>query len=1155
MLPGLLSAFRELSAYRGLLADLPARETGRAVSGLPGSSGAVLTAALAEDLPQRVLVVVSPTPAAAERWLADLGILLGDQARLYPQREALGEEEPHLEIAGEQVETIAAVLEGRARLVVTTTRATAERTRMPAAVTATRFALRRGADIRPQVVSARLEAMGYERRPSVVDVAQYAVRGGIIDVYGFGMASPVRLEWWGDELISVRRFDLDTQRSEGEVGEVTVLPVSPSSTVPHRPRSSPIAADYSQSFPIAPDRTQSSPIVPDRPRSPGGGGEEEGEWNRQTLLDLLPSDALVVCAPGVSQADIERLWQEAEHHLDVARRRGEDVPGREAILNSPDAWAQTFKAFARLELETEPAAHGFPVHAPPPIERDLSELVRLGTRMSVLVLCDNEGQLERLEDLLAEPAGGRLPAGLMLAIGALQGGFTLPGLGVLTDHEIFHRTRRLRRARRYRHAIVAPSARALTPGDYVVHLDHGIAVYRGMETIQLGEATLEVAVLEYEGGDRLNVPVYRLDQIEPYRSVSDDVERPPPRLDRLGGTRWARQREKTERAVRRLAAELLDLYARRTVATALPCPPDGRWQKELESSFLYEDTSDQRRTAEEVKRDLERPRPMDRLVVGDVGYGKTEVAVRAAFKAVQGGRQVAMLVPTTILAEQHGRTFRERLAQFPVRVEVLSRFRAPAEVRKVLADLYVGRVDIVIGTHRLLSRDVAFKDLGLLVVDEEHRFGVRHKERLKALRLEVHVLTLTATPIPRTLHQALSGLRDLSLIETPPRDRSPVLTYVEPWDDELLAEVFARELDRGGQAFVVHNRIETIEAVAARVQRLAPRARVAIGHGQMREAALDDVMRRFVAGDVDVLVSTMIVESGLDVPNANSMVVHQAHQFGLAQLYQLRGRVGRGHRRAFCYLLVPETTEPQAEYRLKVLEQHTDLGSGYRIALRDLELRGAGNLLGAEQSGYAHAVGFDVYMRWLNDAVRAQRGEAAGETLPPPEVVYDAPAHLPEMYVADDDAKLDLYRRLARAARHDEIAAVRDELRDRFGPLPPDAEGLLVVSELRAVGARLGLQTIVVRGDEARLIFREEAAPRLAGLTAALDEVQFAADIRRVRPLVMHLTRLGGMATGPALVRALAAAVGEEAAAGREEPRAMVREGENRRGIAGSTKR
>ena len=1123
MLPGLLAALRDVAAYRGLAADLPVRGVARTVGGMVGSSGAVLTAALAQDFPQRVLVVVTSTPATAERWLADLNVVLGPEARLYPQREALGEEEPHLEIAGEQVETIAAVLAGRARIVVTTARATAERTRMPQAVVAGRFALRRGVDLRPSVVAARLEAMGYARRPSVVDVAQFAVRGGgIIDVYGFGMAGATRLEWWSDELISLRLFDLDTQRSLSEIDEATILPVASSS------------------------RTSTTSTVLDRPPSTGN---VEAGGTRQTLFDLLPADALIITAAGVEAADVERLWNEAAHHLDVARRRGEDVPGREDLLVAPSTWEHMLGAFARLDLEREPADVRFPIHAPEPIERNLSVIGRLARSTAVLVLCDNEGQLERLEELLAEPGRGRLPGGITLAIGALHGGFALPGLVVLTDHEIFRRTRRLRRERRYRHAIATPASRALTEGDFVVHLDHGIGIYRGMTVIRLGEATLEVAVLEYEGGDRLNVPVYRIDQIEPYRPVTGDGDAPPPRLDRLGGNRWGRQREKTQRAVRKLAAELLDLYARRALAAGTACPPDTRWQKELESSFLYEDTPDQRRAAEEVKSDLERPRPMDRLVVGDVGYGKTEVAVRAAFKALQGGRQVAMLVPTTILAEQHGRTFRERLAEFPVRVEVLSRFRTVADMRRVVADLANGRVDVVIGTHRLLSRDVEFRDLALLIVDEEHRFGVRHKERLKALRLEVHVLTLTATPIPRTLHQALSGLRDLSLIETPPRDRSPVLTSIELWDDELLAEVLAREFDRGGQAFVVHNRIETIAAIAERVRQLAPRARVAVGHGQMREADLDDVMQRFGAGDVDVLVSTMIVESGLDVPNANTMIVHQAHQFGLAQLYQLRGRVGRGHRRAHCYLLVPETVDPQAEYRLKVLEQHTDLGSGYRIALRDLELRGAGNLLGAEQSGYAHAVGFDLYMRWLNDAVRAVRGESAGEVLTPPEVLYDAPAHLADDYVPDEDAKLDLYRRLARAGRHDEIAALRAELRDRFGPVPPEADGLLVLSDLRALGARLGLQTVLVRGDEARLSFREDAAPRLAGLTAALDQVQFAADVRRVKPLVLHLRRLGGMGTGPALVRALAVALGAAEAAGAtggDERRQQVTTGSER---------
>jgi transcription-repair coupling factor (superfamily II helicase) len=574
-----------------------------------------------------------------------------------------------------------------------------------------------------------------------------------------------------------------------------------------------------------------------------------------------------------------------------------------------------------------------------------------------------------------------------------------------------------------------------------------------------------------------------------------------------------------------MAQELLDLYARRQLASGYPFPPDTPWQRELESAFLYEDTPDQIRATVDVKRDMERPRPMDRLLVGDVGYGKTEVALRAAFKAVQAGKQVVVLVPTTILAEQHGRTFRERLADYPVRLEVLSRFRSPRDVTAALLRLTDGSLDIVIGTHRLLSADVQFKDLGLVIVDEEHRFGVRHKERLKALKLTVDVLTLTATPIPRTLHLSLAGLRDLTLLETAPKDRSPVLTFIEPWDDALIEEALARELDRGGQAYFVHNRIETIDTIAARVSALAPRARVAVAHGQMKESELDAVMGRFVASEVDILVSTMIVESGLDVPNANTMIVDRADRLGLAQLYQLRGRVGRSHRRAACYLLVPDLPDPAAEDRLRVLEHHTDLGSGYRIALRDLELRGAGNLLGAEQSGHVQAVGFETYLRWMEEEVRALRGkgEEGSGTWAPPEVVLDLPAHLPDAYVADHAAKLDVYRRLARVERPGEIAAVREELRDRFGPLPPEAERLLLVTELRALGARTGLETILVRGDEARLTFRREARPRMAGLTAALDAVQFEADVRRAIPLSLRLRRLGGEAIGPGLARALTA--------------------------------
>ena len=1084
-----------LPATRALAEGLPPPGARQGVAGLPGSSPAVLLAALARRLAQRVFVVITPTPTDAERWLADLRTLTGTAVALYPQREALGAEEPHFEIAGERVETLELLLSGQVRVLVTTARAAAERTGVPGTLQSMRLVLAKGEQgagngTLSETVE-RLEAMGYVRVATVTEVAQFSVRGGILDVYGFGMAAPGRLEWWGDDIESLRTFDLDSQRSGEAIERVTILPV----------------------------RTEG--------RETGGVGAQPVQPQRQSLLDLLPSDALIVLEQESALGqEVEHAWAEAAHHLEVARRLGEEAPAREALFVDPTAWRAQLARFPRIALDPAEAAVRFPIAPPEPIDRDIKRLRQIvATEPATVILCDNEGQLERLEELL----GGNRAT---LAVGALDGGFLLPGLRVLTDHEIFRRARRLRRPRRYREATATAATRALKAGDYVVHLEHGIGIYRGIQMIPVGAegGTLEVAVVEYEGGSRLNVPLYRLDQLEPYRTAADG-DAPPPRLHRLGTTTWQRQRDKTRAAIRQMAVELLDLYARRQLAAGFAFPPDTPWQRELESAFLYEDTPDQRRASEEVKRDMERARPMDRLLVGDVGYGKTEVALRAAFKAVQAGKQVAVLVPTTILAEQHGRTFRERLADYPVRIEVLSRFRGPKDTKLVTRKLETGEVDVVIGTHRLLSRDVGFHDLGLLIVDEEHRFGVRHKERLKALKLAVDVLTLTATPIPRTLHLSLAGLRDLTLLETPPKDRSPVLTFIEPWDDGLIEEAVARELDRAGQVYFVHNRIETIATIAERVRALAPpRARIAVAHGQLREAELDAVMARFVGGEVDILVSTMIVESGLDVPNANTMIVNRADQLGLAQLYQLRGRVGRSHRRAYCYLLVPDLVDAEAEERLRVLEHHTDLGSGYRIALRDLELRGAGNLLGGAQSGHAQAVGFDTYLRWLQETVEALKsgkGNEAQRTRVPPEVILDLPAHLSDAYVPDEAVKLDLYRRLARAEAASEIQAVREELRDRFGPLPDDAQRLLLVSELRALGAGVGLEMVLVKGDEARLTFARDASPRLAGLTAALDAVQFEAEVRRAAPLSLRLRRLGGEPIGSGLVRALTAVLAD----------------------------
>ncbi|HEX9564373.1 MAG TPA: transcription-repair coupling factor [Gemmatimonadaceae bacterium] len=1110
-LDGVLDAFEALPAFRRLLVELPGPGRRRAVSGLAGSTDAVLVACLSRRLPARMIAVVTDTVGDAERWLADLEVLSGPgHVGLYPPREGYGEVEPHAEIAGERIETLERLLRSEVRVLLTTTRAVQERTHMPRALLAARLELRKGDVRRPEDLAAHLERIGFERVPLVDDVAQFSVRGGIMDIYGFGMTDPVRLEFWGDEITDLRHFDLLTQRS---VRDAPVALVLPAEAVP---------AD-----------------------DPG--------VERRALADLWPPDTLLLLPDETHvRPELTRTWEEAAHHVQVAHRRGDDPADRHLLLQDPEATLDALSRFARIAVAdpaAEPDVLPFPVRPPESIARDvklLRSVVREGT--PTIILCDNSGQAERLDELLNESQWSPSPAAI--TIGVLHGGFILPpgvrgageaerdtgialvddpvpahharGLRVLTDHEIFRRDRRLRRARRYGTGVALETVTGLKSGDYVVHLEHGVGIYRGIEKIFVRESTIEVAVIEYEGGDRLNVPLYRLDQVERYRAATpagDDA--PPPRLHRLGGRRWAQQRERTRSAIREMTEELLQLYARRQIASRPPHVPDTAWQRQLESSFLFEDTPDQRKATEDVKRDLERAQPMDRLLVGDVGYGKTEIAVRAAFKVVQSGRQVAVLVPTTILAEQHARTFGDRLADFPVRVGTLSRFLTTSQQAAVLASLADGTIDVVIGTHRLLSKDVRFKSLGFIVVDEEHRFGVKHKERLKQLRLETDVLTLTATPIPRTLHLALAGLRDLTLMQTPPRDRSPVLTFVEPWDDALIAEGVARELDRGGQVFFVHNRIETIVAVADHVSRLAPRARVAVGHGQMRERDLEEVMRRFVAGEVDVLVSTMIVESGLDVPNANTMFVNRADYFGLAQLYQLRGRVGRSHRRAYCYLMVPDAIDEESERRLQVLEHHTELGAGYSIALKDLELRGAGNLLGAEQSGFVQAVGFDLYLRLLDDAVRRVR---SGDETPrdiPADVSLDQPAYLPDDFIPSPEAKLDVYRRLTTLLDPMAIEELRAEVRDRFGPLPAAASHLFASTLLRVLGGGLRIEGILVHGDEARITFRDTAAPRLKGLQAAFHEVQFRADVRRAHPLSLKLTRLGGSGILEGLIRAL----------------------------------
>ncbi len=1074
----ILSAIATCAAFQELSERLPGPGRSTSVGRLVGSLPVALLAALHRAHPERVFVALAPGPAEATAVEADLEAVLGTEgaSRLYPQEESLPYEdaEPDLEIGGLRVEAVEALFSGRSHILVTTPRALQERAPIPAHLARLRLTLKVGETVDLQGLARMLEERGFERTSMVEEVGHFALRGGIVDVFSVGAGDPVRIEFWGDEIASIRTFDILDQRSVDELRETHVLPV-----------------DFRRS-------------------------SENDETETRSLLELLPGDATVtVIGDWDVQADAQRTWERVTTLYADLVDAGASPAAPETLFLDPDQLRAHLERLPRLDLRgDERAQRLFDAGKPEEIDRDMARLeayLRVGAARGwdTLLLCDNDGQLQRLEEILG--GAERIPSGTRLGIGALAAGFELlgatPPLRVLNDHEIFRRSRRLRRSRRFRGAVALESLAQLTPGDYVVHMDHGVGRFVGLERIDVAGEELEALAIEYAGGEILRLPVYRLDLVERWVGETEDAE--PPKVHRIGGKRWKTLRKKTEKAIEDMTSELLELYARRKAAKGHAFPPDTRWQKEMESSFLYEDTPDQRSAAEDVKRDMEARRPMDRLVCGDVGYGKTEVAVRAAFKAVQDGKQVAVLAPTTILVEQHRHTFEERLADYPVKVGALSRFRTAAESKELLGKLANGEVDIIIGTHRLLSSDIQFHDLGLLIVDEEQRFGVKHKERLKRLRTSVDVLTLSATPIPRTLYLSLSGVRDMSLIRTPPRDRMPIATHVLPWTDQVLIEALQRELDRGGQTFFLHNRVETIYTIAEEVRALVPEARITVAHGQMAPHELDEAMRAFVDGEIDVLLCSSIIENGLDVPNANTLIVDRADRFGLSQLYQIRGRVGRSDRRAYCYLIVPEEMTEDASRRMRVLEHYTELGSGYSVALRDLELRGAGNLLGADQSGFAHAVGLDAYLRLLERTVeRLQKGDQS-EEYPDPDVSLAGPAYLPEGYVEDSGQKLHLYRRLSRVRRRSEVEALATELADRFGPVPAEVRRLLDASVLRLLGRAVGVERILVRDRSARVNFRAGVVPRVAVLQGPLRQRQVELEVRRMEPLSLVLNQVG----------------------------------------------
>ncbi len=1070
-----MRALATAGGFTELLARFPPPGGERSVGGMVGSMPAVVIAALVRRFPGRVWVIASEDPKEGAACVQDLKTLLGDDAAvLYPAQEGrLTQEAQDLEIGGARIEALAQTLAGKTPILAAPWAALQEAAPLPREISGFRTVVRTGDELPLGRLTGLLEERGYRAAQMVEAVGEYAVRGGLVDLYSFGAAGPARIELWGDTVDSLRRFEIQSQRSTTDLASIDILPA----------------------------RLQR----PERAAAKGPGAP---------LLQLIPADSfLVQLGASAWEEPAARRWEHVARRHEETKGRVQPAPPPEELLIDPARLIRIISDFTRLRLYPELGGDlSFEALEPPAIERDTRKLrswlqgrAQGGERS--LVLCDNLGQADRLEELIAD-ARGRLPKGCGLHAGSLSGGFLLPGAdpptNVLVDHEIFARRRRLRGKRRFRGAVAFESVAQLRPGDYVVHMEHGIGRFLEMKRTVLRGGEIESMLIEYAGGDVLRLPVQGLDQIERWRGPTPDSK--PKQLHRLGGRRWGTLRKKTEEEIRKLTRELLDLYAARKEAKGHAYPPDTRWQREMEASFPYEETPDQLRAAREIKRDMESPAIMDRLLVGDVGYGKTEVAIRAAFKAAQNGKQVAMLAPTTVLVSQHAESFQERLASFPLLIRPLSRLQPARTQRETIRELADGRVDILVGTHRMLSKDVRFRDLGLLIIDEEQRLGVRQKERLKRLKLNVDVLSLTATPIPRTLHLSLSGLRDLSLIETPPRDRLPISTLVLEWNEQFIAGACRRELDRGGQVFYLHNRVETIQSAREMVQRMVPGARIEVAHGQMPPAQLDGAMHRFMEGSVEILVCSTIIENGIDVPNANTLVVVGADRFGLSQLYQIRGRVGRSDRRAFCYLVAPRELTADAERRLRILEQHTELGSGYRIAMRDLEIRGAGDILGKDQSGFAQSVGMDAYLRMLSQAVRRMKSARVREDRPRPDVAMDGGAYLSDDYLGTGPQKLHFYRKLSRLVKKEEVLEVEAELRDRFGALPGSALRLIHQTLLAVVGRRTSVSSVLVRGGSARINFLPDAAISILGLEPALQGLETRVDVRRAHPLslVVH---------------------------------------------------
>ena len=1131
------------------------------------------TALLHKLCPHRPLVVVTENLKAQESFQQDLETWLGEAGApalplFYPAWEVMPHEGklPHADVISDRLQTLVALADNskvkiqNSKIVVASVSALLQKTFAPGDIQGRTRTLNRGDKFAPLDLIEWLEEQGYEPEAQVTQKGEIAMRGGIVDIFPPTSPWPVRLEFFGDELESLREFDPLTQVSRGEITAVILPPAGELGIL---------------------KRIQSEARVPRVPDQESGtrGTRPSEEAGFVTLLDYLPRETIfVLCAAESLAVHAEAYARQIpkddaffiawpDFLMELNRRGFTSVEWLDEVDDGEPQIEELI--FASLDA-FRPLAERAP--EPQVAEAQRREFFQqlhrwLRQDYAVHVFCNNDGERQRFEEiwtemgfdvassLRPEKSAHRAGATPQFRIGSLARGFICEAakLVVVTDAEIFGRYK-IQRARRLKspHANTVRSAMEidftdLEEGDLVVHIQHGIGRYLGLKTLPVGNsrhpsaldsqaaAATECLVLEYApGGDaveppKLYVPVSEAHLVSKY--VGAGKANPP--LNTLGGTRWAKAKEQTEKAVRDIAAEMLRIQAVRETQAGYACKPDTQWQREFESAFIYEETPDQITAIAETKADQERAKPMDRLICGDVGFGKTEVAIRAAFKTVMDGKQVAILVPTTVLAQQHFNNFRERMADYPIRVEVLSRYRTRREQDRVVKDLANGAVDIVIGTHRIVQDDIAFKELGLVVIDEEQRFGVQHKEKFKRLRTLVDVLTLSATPIPRTLYLALTGARDMSTIQTPPHDRLPVETIATAYDERVIRDAVQRELNRGGQVFFLHNRVTTIDTMLAKLKSLVPDARIVVGHGQMNADDLEEVMTQFVNGEADVLLSTTIIESGLDIPNANTIIIDRADRFGLSELYQLRGRVGRYKHQAYAYLLLPRHARLLTDVRKRIsaMKQYASLGSGFKIAMRDLEIRGAGNLLGAEQSGHITAVGFELYCQLLKQSVGALKGEqvkprvevrvaldflemSAGGTGFQP--VSSSPAQtgthrleacattLPHNYVTEPHHRIEIYRKLAQATDKLALDALQKELRDRFGPLPPPVELLLSVGELKILASEKNVTSIEVEDDKLKITRRGDYL-QLGGKFPRLTKKEPKARLKEIKRLLLAI--------------------------------------------------